>query len=303
MAADDQEPSHHAPTDAVGADRPLTVRLRGGAGNQLFQWAAARSLAGPESIRAIRSTTDDQLAIELLLPGVLQFTESPPTTLWDRLLARRGRLTRITGLFRPLGRRHLYSQRGRLPWAYEPRPRWFVRPELLDGYFQHPSWLQPGGSDVVEELLGHAPSGLESLRALPPYAAICTRRGDYESLGLTLPQDYYDHAVALLPSSLPLVLVGDDPAYLASLAIRLRAIGREVVQPPPVADDPAVNDFWLTVAASSVVMANSTFCWWATTTGDHACDDTTRRTVIFPARWLGGHGTELCAPAWVSVPS
>lgn len=289
------------------ADWPLVVRLRGGVGNQLFQWAAACSIAEPSAIRAVRSSTLDQLSIEALLPGVLRFTEPPPAGIFDRLISRKWTSRRaaasVAAAARPFRPHATYSQRGRLEWAYEPRPARFAPPRLLDGYFQHPSWSTPGCDLVVDELLKHAPEHFAQLRALGSFGAVCIRRGDYERLGMTLPPSYYDHALAALPPSLPLVLVGDDDSHLRTLREQLIDCGRTVLQPAPIARDPAVNDFWMTAAATNVVMANSTFSWWATTVGDRCHSDDGHRSVFFPSRWVNGHGAELRAAAWVSVAS
>jgi hypothetical protein len=176
-------------------------------------------------------------------------------------------------------------------------------PALLDGYFQHPTWLIPGSQRVVDELLHHAPEAFAELRTHAPFGVVCTRRGDYEQLGMSLPSSYYDKALAALPRSLPLVLVGDDSRHLKVLADQLTGQGRVVLQPAPVAADPAVNDFWMTAAATSVIMANSTFSWWATTVGDRCHDSDSQRSVFFPSHWVGGFGTALRAAAWVPVAS
>lgn len=127
----------------------------------------------------------------------------------------------------------------------------------------------------------------------PAYAVVCVRRGDYEPLGQMLQDSYYASCLQQLDPSLPVAFVGDDQAYLATLAEHTRQAGaRDLRQAASVADDPAVHDFWVIAAATSVAMANSTFCWWATSVGDQ-CHGTQGRAVLFPEGWLRGHGEAL----------
>lgn len=292
-----------APTSHGQRGRDLIIRLRGGAGNQLFQYAAARSLVPPEQILAVRSATVGQLSIETLLPGRLLFTE----TLAGRPGTQRRRfqhLRRVGDAVRhrvpALQRRQLYSQHAAFDLAFEEKPRKFVVPRVLDGYFQHPSWYEPGVKAVMTELIEDAPAGFRTLLQGPAYAVVCVRRGDYEPLGQMLQDSYYARCLQQLDPSLPVAFVGDDQAYLATLAEHTRQAGRVIFDAASVADDPAVHDFWVIAAATSVAMANSTFCWWATSVGDQ-CRSTQGRAVLFPEGWLRGHGEALRASAWAVV--
>jgi hypothetical protein len=269
----------------------------------LFQYAAARSLVSQERVLAIRSGTVDQLSIETLLPGRLQYTETLAGRRVERLHRFR-RVERVVAAVRhrvpPLRRRQLYSQHAAFGLAFEAKPRNFVVPLVLDGYFQHPSWYQPGASSVIAELIESAPAAFHELMRRPAYAVVCVRRGDYEPLGQMLPDSYYARCLQQLDPALPVAFVGDDQTYLATLADQAVTAGRTVVQPTTIAEDPAAHDFWVIAAASAVAMANSTFCWWATSVGDQ-CRSVTDRRVLFPTGWLRGHGDALCAPSWITV--
>jgi len=285
----------------------VIIRLRGGAGNQLFQYAAALSMVPKARIAAIRSTTDNQLSIEALLPGEVRFIDDPGTPLLDRLTQHYGRWRRLRQPMLPalrrLRRRHVYSQRGAMSLAYAARPQGFRVPRLLDGYFQHPSWIAAGRQQVVEELLSHSPSSFTIWRGATPYAAVCSRRGDFNDLGMAVHPGYFEEALDRIDPALPLVLIGDDRDHLRRWAEELTAKGRTVIAPPELDPDVAVNDFWLVVAANSVIMANSTFNWWATTVGDHCNADSSVRVVCCPAQWVGGFGTALRDTSWVPVRS
>ena len=296
----------NTPTTSLAAD-DLVVRLRGGAGNQLFQYAAALSMAPKARVAAIRSITNNQLSIEALLPGELRFVDDPCRSVLDRLIQDYGRWRPLRRPFLPLlrrlRRRTIYSQRGAVHLAYEARPRRVRIPQLLDGYFQHPSWIAAGRPQVVDELLSHAPSTLPTWLTAAPYAAVCSRRGDFNDLGMAVHPGYFEAALAYIDPALPLVLIGDDREHLRHWTRDLAAIGRTVIEPPVLDRDVAVNDFWLVVAAHSVVMANSTFNWWATTVGDHCHAGRDDRVVCCPAQWVGGFGTALRDTKWLPVGS
>lgn len=188
----------------------LCVRLRGGAGNQLFQYAAARSIVPGTRVRLIPSTTVDQLSITALLPGRLTFVDEPAPTAIDH--------------------RTLYSQMGEFARAFEPRPRRLGRPRLIDGYFQHPSWFERSVRLVVRELLDAAPAGYRALCDGPPFAAVCIRRGDYLRFNHELGEGYYASCMEHLDPSLPIAFAGDDPGFAELLARRAEQAGRAVLR-------------------------------------------------------------------------
>ncbi len=289
------------------------VQLSSGAGNQLFQYAAATSLSGPDRVRAIPSgRATKQMSINDLLPGyvneagpiqrrVFSYVVAPPRS-HPRVIDRIVRP--VTDVLRS---RVVTQSMNEMQPAFTPR-RTTDGHRLLRGYFQHRSWYEPGDRSIIAALVERAPTAAPEWERAAELTVISTRRRDYEPLGWALPESYFDEALDLLDSgattdaAIVLVIVGDDPSYTAMLATRLRDRGRTVVATPQLADDPAVSDFWLIARARDVIMSNSTFCWWATRTGD-ALPQTgpSARRVIYPTGWLHGSGADLMDPTWTPV--
>ncbi len=284
------------------------VRLIGGAGNELFQYASAISIAGPSRVRTIPNDRANQLPAGDLVPGLLD--QAGETEL--RLLRRRSASGQVcvppsasrlsTSIRKSLDSRTV-DQHGTLQRAFMPRPQSPARPQILDGYFQHPEWFKPGDSVVIDALLDNAPQGwLERARSAR-FAAVSFRHGDFEDLGWTLPDSYYDAALAELAVGTQLMVVSDDAKFGAMMSASYRDRGFTVLDPPALARDPAINDFWTIAAASDVIMSNSTFCWWATRVGDvaHSSILPRVRQVTCPLRWVPDIDNSLAEPEWTTI--
>lgn len=100
------------------------------------------------------------------------------------------------------------------------------------------------------------------------------------------------------------MVIGDDPIHSRRYEELLTDRGYEVLPTPRLAENSAVNDFWLIAGAAHVIVSNSTFCWWATTVGDkrHVLSDRSRR-VLAPAGWILGAGRVVLESSWTAVDS
>lgn len=163
-----------------------------------------------------------------------------------------------------------------------------TRPSMIWGYFQSPEYFEIIAPQIrkyftVKESYRTALSAFykeNNLRS-GAYHAVHLRRSDYKGFvvkGLegddfTLPDEYYERAIALLNPAIPLVLVSDDPGYCREKYGHLPGV--------IVSAEDAITDFQLLSHASCLVISNSTFAWWA------AWLNTEAREIYCPRYFLG----------------
>ena len=267
--------------------RPITARLIGGLGNQLFGYYAGAALAAHHhtQLRLDTSWTRHGITdhgIEILrfdLPGEwlpnnsLKAKVSAPGTIPGRAVAKA--LRDIPALHKPL-RIHEAPGVGHDPTL-------FAQPAgtRLRGYFQ--SWRTV--QNAVDSGYPHRPRLKEPsawLESIAPRArherplAVHVRRGDYAKVsefGLLGPA-YYEPAIQRLRDEGidgPIWLFSDEPD-IARTALGRYASEAEAITSP---DGPATEMLAMSYAAGNVI-ANSTFSWWGA--------------------WMAAKGTPVVAP-------
>lgn len=289
----------------------MLVDLRAGLGNQLFQYAAAMTIARElnatllfNGLGSAGIELDRVLGVDLPAPSPGQLHElaisDPSESATSRALHRAKRQLRVMR-----GNQLLIQQ-----VAFRPKHADVLQSQPsyvhMWGDFQHPSWFVDSLDAVSAQLrcgLGRHATELEV-----DATVISFRRGDYVRLGWDLPLAYYERALAQLPAaSGPTWVVCDDQAF-AELAIPwFRDRGVDVQPLPDIAGGPLIRDLLLLSRARRVIMSNSTFCWWGVATGDldPALSD---RTVIAPSPWLpaapagwGAESSPLLRSGWQTV--
>lgn len=285
--------------------RPITVRLIGGLGNQLFGYYAGAALAGLRGAPLRLDTswtrhgiTDHGIAIRdldlpgdwpaegrrgrLLAPGTLGGRATSKAVREIPALARMLRVYEASAvghdpslLQQPAGTRlRGYFQSWRivstaLDFGYPRRPELRERSEWLDR--------------MVERAAAERP------------ISVHVRRGDYAKVaefGL-LGGDYYDRALAHLRErgiDGPVWIFSDDPAAAREI------VDGEIVSadsPGPAAELLAMSH------ARAHVIANSTFSWWG------AWMNAPRTPVVAPEPWFAaGPSIEgLIPPEWDRLPA
>ena len=288
--------------------RPITARLIGGLGNQLFGYYAGAALAAHHGVplRLDTSWTRHGITdhgIEILnfdLPGEWLSNDSwrarlsAPGTVPGRAIAKAVR--EIPALGRPL-RIHETAGIGHDP-ALLDQPAgtrlrgYFQSWQTVDyavqrGYPRRPTLKRP--SEWLERISTRA----EAERPV----AVHVRRGDYAKvpgLGLLGPS-YYEVAITRVRergASGPLWLFSDEPG-IAGAALGAFSAEAEAVTSP---DGPASEMLAMSCAAANVI-ANSTFSWWGAWMGAPS------RPIVAPDPWFMNGPTidGLLPPMWDTV--
>ncbi len=283
---------------APRANRAVLVRLQGGLGNQLFQYAAARAIAlrhrCPVCLDA-RSTPFKLGPFPGIAARLASTTELPPERSW----------TLSYKLWRHCGTRpRLLLQTG---LTAEPRVLTSGPDCYLSGYFQSEQNFADAASTIRRDLGIAVPTDpalpqLAQRLATETSAACHVRRTDYltHPLAAPCPPSYYRAGVQQIADQtgapLTVYVFSDDPVWCtANLAFDF---------PMTVLSGPnrsAHEDFYLMTNCRHAVIANSTFSWWAAWLNPNP-----NKIVVAPSVWFHEpkrpqDNMDIVPPLWTRI--
>ena len=250
----------------------LEVHLKGGLGNQLFQWAAGYRIAQETGsvLRLIAWTSDSTRAFRLWPFGLSAETLDGERECVDReAIVYEG--SYVEGLEADLLAAALSAKAPVL---------------VLEGYFQNERFFE-GYSEEVRRQLWLNPPRLSS-RGESTTVAVHVRRGDYvgNSLHEVCGVEYYRSAMDWVRSSL------DDPRFMVVSDDRPWCRERFTESDVEISPDGnEIDDFRVLLGGDAFVIPNSSFSWWAAWL-------TTRSLVVCPSRWLHGQVWEIAPSSW-----
>jgi len=295
----------------------ILVRLTGGLGNQMFQYAAARRLAEThgtalriDASRLLNSNPLDTRRNYAL--GCFRITAEPATASESQLCEKLHRQARSplyrmlkkVGLCRTPGEMNYVRQKGP---AFDPAILQLPDNVCLDGYWQSEKYF-PGIRELLKkEFTLCSPLDGEDLQLAERIQAgaavsLHVRRGDY----LTNPhaakhhgtcdKDYYEQAVSFIKRMIPaaeLYIFSDDPLW--SKANMSYDLPTTIVSKTDGASEG--RDLTLMSNCRHHIIANSSFSWWGAWLGDNP-----EKIVIAPKRWFNDPARftgDLIPEGWV----
>lgn len=282
----------------------IRVILRGGLGNQLFQYAAGRALAVKNSAELVLDlswfdyvTAMDAGAVTPRTYALHSFdihasiyrpvlSGAPSGSLGGKWLPR---LTRLV----ERGRRRLralpiYLEQG---FDFDPAVLKLFAPIEINGYWQSYKYFESIAPIIRAEISIPGEMTAEGQRILKSMAgeeSICVhiRRGDYVSnaaaAGLhgVCSDDYYQRAITVAAKGLSLprcYVFSDDVDWVRrNFRVPLPMVVVDISGP-----EQAHVDLWLMAACKHFVIANSSLSWWGAWLG--AAPD---KRVIAPVKWF-----------------
>lgn len=293
----------------------VIAKVFGGLGNQMFQYAAGRTLADrlrlPMEIDTRASDREGaahngfELSRVFLVDPVHATARSVGKLLgWrsPRTVQRVLRRLRMPSLCEP----------------YVPEPHfhyWRAFDELrgpcyLDGYWQSFLYFSPNVAQLRTDFRFRLPFDGENARiadqiaAAPDSVSIHVRRGDYVASGKaashhgTASIDYYQAAVALVATRLTgaprLFVFSDDIAWARSHL----ALPDDTVFVAHNTGADSHFDMRLMSCCRHNIIANSSFSWWAAWLNPNS-----EKIVIAPSRWVLApyDTTTLTPPSWTRI--
>ncbi len=268
----------------------VIAKIKHGLGNQLFQYAAGRSLARRRGVPLLLDASEFS-ATSFRQYGLDQFM-AEPAHLGPHARYWLGRLRK--NWLKPM---RAAAERGGFIRIAEDASRGFeamppspARIVYLDGYWQSELYFAADRELLLHELTLRAPAppAAQALQAeMHAAVSVCVhvRRGDYVSLAeghrhwVICAVEYYQAAMRYIAARAPrakFYFFSDDPAWVQSHFPP--AADRVLVSGAPARSD--VEDFRLMTGCRHFIIANSTFSWWAAWLG-RAPD----KIVVAPQQW------------------
>ena len=270
--------------------QPVVAGLSGGLGNQMFQYAAGRSLALRFGVPLVLDSSwfggmePRQFALSPFNIDAEQRVQCPWLTRPGQALASRFSrrwMPRIMGV--PVWREPYFH--------YSTDFAALTGPVFLEGYWQSERYFREIRYLLLQEfalLEPLPPTSAELLAEISDCDAICihVRRGDYLSSPMAAkvhaicPVDYYRYGIHELRQGLArphCFVFSDDPAWVrASLFFDCPTTVVDANGP-----DEAHLDLALMAACRHFLIANSSLSWWGAWLGNQA-----GKKVIAPSRWF-----------------
>lgn len=292
----------------------VIVRLRGGIGNQLFCYAAARRLALVNDaelvLDAVSGFSRDQIYHRKygLEKFMINARLAAPNERFQPFERPRRSVARFASQLRPFENRYYIQEEG---MSFDPRLL-NVRSKAvyLDGYWQSERYFADVSSAIRDDLRIKPPSdrvNRELAELIRGTESACLHVRWFETPDSrgpgkwNLALEYYQSAILALEGRVGKVhyfIFSDDPIAAAE-KLGLPA-DRAVAVQHNRGDGNAAYDLWLMTQCRHFIIANSTFSWWGAWLGT-----VPSTTVIAPARQTRGMtawGFEGLLPdTWIAV--
>lgn len=292
--------------------KQVIARIEGGLGNQLFQYAAARSLADrldcelALDLRGLDQNGDRPFQLDLYHVRASVATPELLDSLPDWRSSRLGRFKANLSQLAPL----VFSFPVFWPasFAFDARFEKISRPAYLVGYWQTEKYFAWNRNRLMQDIQLKVPLSddvpLLDLIRNTTSVALHIRRGDYVHNAAAAQfhgvcsMDYYHAAIAALKARFPEIHVfvySDEPSWArANLQLDV---------PTHYVDANPVNmgyvDMELMCRCRHHVIANSSFSWW----GAWRCKNP-GQTVYAPRRWFADSSadtTDVVPSHWIKI--
>lgn len=292
----------------------IIVRLLGGLGNQMFQYAFGRRLADGLGVPLKLDVTAfdtfyDKRRYELgglCVAAELATAEEIARASQGRFPGLRARLRRVLAAIPPEPRTVIHER----DYAFDPAMLRLPDGAYLDGYWQSERYFDAVAERLRRELVPCTPlhasaAGLAQRMSQGNSVSLHIRRGDYvhepevSSVHLTCDDAYYARCLAHIAAHVEapqLYVFTDEPEWV-----------REHMHFPfpatLVADTCRASDveeLWLMHFCRHHILANSSFSWWGAW-----LDARPNKLVLLPRRWFRDRGPEITAsnvvPGWITL--
>lgn len=260
-------------------ENTITVRLKGGLGNQLFQYATAKALSLNTGLDLLVDTGwfDRKHRPASQLYRLHVFKANPKTVSLSNSELNRLKWKKRLRLERLAKVRYLTDPKD---LSYQPINADASGNHFLDGYWQSPRYFDAIRNVLLEELqLAPHVDQSNLVNVAENTVSVHIRRGDYLRGGNThvVSEQYIHNAMHMFDSDAQFLLFSDDPEWC-----RKTFTADNIT----ISDEP--NDLIALMQMSRCqhnIIANSTFSWWAAWLNQHS-----KKRVVAPSPWSAtGH--------------
>jgi hypothetical protein len=290
----------------------VIVKLIGGLGNQMFQYATGRRLAHRLGTQLKLDVSDFEIyklrSYNLDIFDLVGEFATTAEVAWLKF----GKASRIKKLW-------LLIKQGRSGPSYIQEKHFHLNPGVLtlhdnvylDGYWQSEAYFKDIEDVIRNDFKLRAPPSEENSRLADRIDSVCPvslhiRRGDYVSdpttnrVHGTLDPDYYERSMDLIAAKITnphFFIFSDDPGWgKMNLAMKH---GRTVSIIDNNDEAHAHEDFRLMSRCKHHVIANSSFSWWAAWLNPYP-----EKIVIAPKKWFNDPSidtSDLIPESWLRI--
>jgi hypothetical protein len=285
---------------------PVIIRLTGGLGNQMFQYAAALAFCertgGALQLDLSRSSDDPDRPFLLR-----KFRVDEPVAKPEDIAALEGQSAgwrrRVIGAAPALSGLVARGRYNQPSFRFDPALSRFSPPLLMTGSFQSEQFFADIRPTLIERFTLRDALGAEvqaradAIAATPLSVAVHVRRGDYitnasaNKFHGVCSVDFYRQAVAAMRARVGdtahFFLFSDDPQWVSQ--------NFDFLKPMTVVSHPA-STAWVDIALISrcrhMITANSSFSWWGAWLGQ-----ATDKVVVCPKYWVRNDGKTILETA------
>ncbi|MBR1754847.1 alpha-1,2-fucosyltransferase [bacterium] len=296
-------------------DNIKIVKLMGGIGNQMFEYAFGLALQKNQNCKLLFDTSyfDEMVADKNGLPS--RFYEL-------------GIFQNLNIEFAPKKLVKEFEKKSPLPKFLcsllgVPRYKYFVREKnafkydkklldkrgntLIEGYFQNEKYY----SDIKDELKHcfELPSIMENdvynqnlfekIKSTKNSVFVHLRRSEYVNLGMDISENYYKHAAKYIAERIKnpkfFVFCAEDVDYVKNkfdLGFDFELVGEQ-----NTTRENFYENMRMMMACEHAIIANSSYSWWAAYLSDFD-----GKIVVAPTPWINGQDDVICHN-WVKIKS
>jgi len=295
-----------------------TVRVMGGLGNQMFQYAFGKRLAH-ESRRPVVFDLDSGFRkdVHMRAPALSQFKTDIPAASADHIPVGMTwgspwhRVAKVTWTAMPPSRRQVIYEEH--PFQFDAACLTRTKPAYYFGYWQHPDYLQAIAAELGREFQLSKPMSdpvSAVAREIAQTRSVSVHMRSYLDAGRdgrVIPgalafhgacsPEYFQQAIDRIGvDSQTVYYVFTDNLQWAKAHVQLPSTCRYVADMARCSD---AEEMMLMAACRHHVISNSTFSWWGAWLGTNP-----DKVVVAPRVWvqsMADQSVDICPPDWVQL--
>ncbi len=298
-----------ATKNSIASLSMIIVNMKGGLGNQLFQYALGRHLSLRHNVPLVLDASGLERANhtgDIYRPFSLQQFAIEARTATE---AEVQRYKYPYGVLSKAWRFLSFKLSRDKNTRFRPNVLTQQAPLYLDGFWQSPRYFEPIRTILLKELVLRDPSKVvldwqDRIRASSASVAIHVRRGDYIHNPVVTKRfgpcslDYYKRALTHLRNHITtptFYLFSDDPTWVVE-HLPLEAHERIIVSDGILAD---FEELSLMSLCQHHIIANSSFSWWAAWLNQNSA-----KLVVAPTPWFDDqtYDDALIPATWIQLP-
>lgn len=288
------------------------VKLKGGLGNQMFQYAFAKvieSISDTEvklDLSAFKNTHEDSIRVPRILKFQLSLSEASAEEVKSFCIFDHAGYNLSLKYRVKIGMENILNNK-----YYLEKNRAYLDPNTIkkyryfDGYWQSWRYVVPIIAKLRKEFtpnydVSEKTTDMVRQVSCVPSVFVGVRRGDYQAESShygNFTQDYYEHAFRIIEDKVtnPVYIVfSNDISWVKN---NIKFYNREVVfrEPEDIIDD--FEEFLIMMACQHNIILNSTFHWWAAMLNRNE-----NKTIIAPQKWFQDHKPiDIYPESWIRI--